>query len=167
MEYDIPQPSRSYFFIGEHLFKVIKAVKTRNELVAWSFKDGKRVLFAWHWWKNTKQNAYTLTATAQLLDRPNKRIDVGIREGLLPAPHVPYNLKTGNKSSLAYYSEDQVLEIHSVFADMHKGHPRNDGIDAPAPMPSREDLINMMKNDIVVYVKNGDKYVPIWKAGNW
>lgn len=166
MDYEVPNPSSTYFFLNNTLYKVIKIVKTRDEVIAWDFAQAKRVLLSWSWLQKSKEYAYTVTATAQLLDRPKQRIEVAIRDGLISPPHQSYHFKTGNPTG-RYYSESHILDIHEVFSNMHKGHPRKDGIKAPSDMPSRQELINMMQHRIVTYVKNGENFVPVWKAGTW
>ena len=168
MEDKVPSPSTIYFFMDNDLYRVIKTIKSKDELIAWSYKDAARKLYSWTWVQRSKEYAFTLADTARLIDRPKMRIEAELRKGTIPKPHCPYNLKTGEDIKLTkLYSESDILEIHDVFLNMHKGHPRKDEIEAPAPMPSRQDLINMMQHKLVTYVKNGDTFVPIWKAGNW
>lgn len=166
MDYEVPNPSPSYFFLDGTLYKVIRIVKTRDQVYAWDFQQAKRVLLSWSWLQRSKEYAFTVAATARLIDRPKKRIELAIRDGLISPPHQAYHFKTGNPTG-TYYSESHILDIHEAFSNMHKGHPRKDGINVPSDMPSRQELLNMMDHKIVTYVKTGDKFVPIWKAGTW
>jgi hypothetical protein len=50
------------------------------------------------------------------------------------------------------------------LAELHVGRPRKDGEKANNSIPSPRELRALLDEEAILYVKQGDKYVPSFKA---
>lgn len=159
--------SLRYFYLDGHLHRLLRVVKPRDLLYAWDYIDKKRKLYVWSDAQRRLQHAYTITQVAKMMNRHRQRVVEYMEDGSLRRPQQIYNLTTG-KPSKYFFSEDDVLEVHDHFVNLHRGRPRNDGLIIPQAMPSREELKALMRYDSMVYIQDDDgNFIPIWQENIW
>lgn len=145
-----------YFFINGKVHKVLKKSRARDELIAWCYPDGKRVLYSYSQVEKEMQTAYSIQEAAQLLNRHKVTLEDYILEGKIKQPQKVYPI--GNPSSTwnkYMLSEKDILDIHQFILDA--GYLRN--------LPSRAELNALLKHNMILYTKDSDgKFIPVWKA---
>jgi len=154
-----------YYFNG-HLYRVIK--HNRGEGVVYAtdvYNSEEQVLLSYVEFKNKAYNAYTLAGAAKLLNRAKRTIEMLVKAGYVSSvDRVPMG------PGRHYYalSREAVLDVHKVLS-MRTGHrPRKDGSVLVKGLPSREELMTEMKNEITLYARNKDgDFVRIWEAEEW
>jgi hypothetical protein len=149
-----------YFFLNGKIHKVLKTSRVRDTLIAWSYPDKKRVLYVFSDVRKHKQNAYTLTEVAKMLNKHRVTIEDYILEGKVRAPQKIYPI--GNSESLKWsqymFSEDDVLEVYDYI--LSAGRMIED-------LPTKSELKALMKHNIILYTKTSEgNFVPVWKAND-
>jgi hypothetical protein len=58
-----------------------------------------------------------------------------------------------------------IRAMREVMSEIHIGRPRTDGmIVQRASLPSADELEARLSHEDIFYVKDGDDFVPVWKA---
>lgn len=163
----MPQNRRiTHFYLNGHLHKVLHVNRAEDTVVAHDFVDHKRKVYSWSGVKREKQNAFTVREAARLVGRHKDRIKRYMWQGQIDFPQQDYSLTSG-KPGRYFFSEDDMMEIRDFLASVHIGRPRKDGRVTNNSIPNRDEFRAMIQSGRVLYVKEDDKFVPVWKAEDW
>lgn len=154
------------FFLNKNLHRVIHARRAENELTAFDFIEGKIKVYPYSEVRRKKQNAIGVKELARMLNRHRKTIHRHIQEGNIPRPQQEYAIHNG-KPGAFFFSEDDAMEVRDFFANLHRGRPREDGKNTPHLIPTKQELRSMIDSGKILYVKENDEFVPIWRAQDW
>lgn len=144
-----------YFFLNNKLHKVIKLSRAKDELIAWCYPDKKRVLYAYSEVKKYKENAYSIKEVGKLLNKHKVTIEEYILNGKIKSPQRIYSISNPNSEwSKFMLSESDILDLHQYILDV--GYTKD--------MPSRTELIGLLKQNIILYTRTDSGFVPVWKA---
>jgi hypothetical protein len=163
------QPKKlNFFYLNGRLHKVLRRSRAEDLLIAWDYETGKRVAYSLADVNKNKQHAYPISQVVKIIGKHEDTIKMHLYRGNLPYPQQAYSLN-GNKTPGKYYwSEDDIRSMHDFFKTVHRGRPRIDGGITPGDMPSRAEIEAIMKQENILYVKNGDgEFVPVWKQPEW
>ena len=145
-----------YFFLNNKIHKVLSSSWAKDELIAWSYPDKKRVLYSYSQVVKNMENAYSTKQVSQLLNKHKVTIEDYILDGKIRYPQKVYPI--GNIESTWYkfmYSESDIMDIHQFI--LEAGYSKD--------MPSRNELKALLKHNTILYTKTIDgKFVPVWKA---
>ena len=61
--------SLRYFFLNDKIHKVLKASRSKDEMVAWCYPDKKRVMYSYSQVKKNMETAYTVVEVASMLNK--------------------------------------------------------------------------------------------------
>ena len=146
----------SYFFLNNKIHKVLSSSWAKDELIAWSYPDKKRVLYSYSQVVKNMENAYSTRQVSQVLNKHKVTIEDYILDGKIKYPQKVYPI--GNIESTWYkfmYSESDIMDIHQFI--LEAGYSKD--------MPSRNELKALLKHNTILYTKTTDgKFVPVWKA---
>jgi len=159
-------PGHKRFFLNGHLHRVLHSARAKNEITAFDFIEGKIKVYPYSEVQRKKQNAIKVNQLASMLNRHRKTIHRHIQEGNIPRPQQEYAIHSG-KPGTFFFSEDDAMEVREFFATLHYGRPREDGKNTPYRVPTREELRSMVDSGKILYVKENDEFVPIWRAQDW
>jgi type III secretory pathway component EscV len=113
--------------------------------------------------RKNRQRAFSVSETAQIVNRHRKYFPSLVKRGIIPAP---MGSQPGGKSEWqvrAYYSESQVKEIRDILASYHMGRPRKDKIITNSITPTRQELTRRIGDGILTYTKTEDgRFIPVW-----
>lgn len=146
-----------YFFLNDKIHKVLRAHRSKDELVAWCYPDKKRVLYSYSQVEKSMQNAYTMTQVGLILGKHKVTIQDYILEGKIKAPQKVYPISNPDHENWSKYmfSESDILDLHQFIIDA--GHSKE--------LPSKTELQALLKRNVILYTKTDEgKYVPVWKA---
>lgn len=145
-----------YFFLNGKVHKVIKASRAKDELIAWCYPDGKRVLYSYNLVERNMENAYSLKDAGVLLNRHKVTIEEYILQGKIKEPQKVYPISNPESKWFKFmFSESDILDIHQFILD--DGYIRD--------LPSRTELQAILKHNLILYTKTNDgRFVPVWKA---
>ncbi len=57
-----------YFFLNEKVHKVLRASRSKDEVIAWHYESKKRVLYSYSQVEKNMSKAYSISEVASLLD---------------------------------------------------------------------------------------------------
>lgn len=145
-----------YFFLNNKLHKVIRLSRARDELVAWSYPDKKRVLYSYSDAQKNMENAYTVKQVGEIIGRHKVTIEEYILQGKIKEPQKVYPI--GNPESSWYkfmFSESNILELHDYI--LEAGYTKD--------IPSKSELRALLKHNMILYTKSSEgNFIPVWKA---
>lgn len=145
-----------YFFLNGKIHKVIKASRAKDEMIAWCYPDGKRVLYSYNLVEKNMENAYSVKDAGVLLNRHKVTIEEYILQGKIKKPQKVYPISNPESKWFKFmFSESDILDIHQFILDA--GYIRD--------LPSRAELQAILKHNLILYTKTNDgRFVPVWKA---
>lgn len=164
---DRSRAQKSYFYIDGKLHQTIKSDRPNDILRAWCFEDKKLVTFILSTLRKQWQQAFDTIEVCRLLNRTKQNIASHVKAGAINPPY-----KIGvqeNGFGHFKWSEDDVIALHEHYLTVGSGRPRKDGILSAAPrLPSRLELIAMMKQQSMYYVRDAQgNFVPIFDQPDW
>lgn len=181
-KYNVSQPilqvldrsytQKRYFYVDGKLYKTIKSDRPADLRRAWSYEDNRVVDFVLSDVQRRGQQAFDTSEVAKLLNRTKKNIMEHLSAGAINPPYkIGANEGKEAKHQFGYYkwSEDDVLALHAHYLTVGSGRPRKDGtIYSAARIPSRLELVAMMKQNKMYYVQTADgSFVPIFDQPDW
>ena len=145
-----------YFFLNGKVHKVLKLSRARDEVIAWSYLDKKRMMYSYSQVEKNMEKAYGIVEVSKILGRHRVTIEEYILQGKIKKPQKVYPISNPDSSWSKYmFSESDILDIHQFIIDA--GHIRD--------LPSRSELQAILKHSLILYTKTDDgKFVPVWKA---
>ena len=145
-----------YFFLNGKVHKVLRLSRAKDEVVAWSYVDKKRVMYSYAQVDKNMERAYTVLEAGKLLGRHRVTIEEYILQGKIKQPQKVYPISNPESTWSKYMlSESDILDIHQFILD--QGYLRD--------LPSRTELKALLKHNMILYTKTVDgSFVPVWKA---
>ena len=145
-----------YFFLNGKIHKVLKASRAKDEIIAWSYPDKKRVMYSYSQVDKSMEKAYSIVEAGKILGRHRVTIEEYILQGKIKRPQKVYPIGNPDSTWSRYMlSESDILDIHQFIIDA--GHIRD--------LPSRSELQALLKHNLILYTKTVDgSFVPVWKA---
>lgn len=145
-----------YFFLNDKIHKVLKASRSKDELIAWCYPDRKRVLYAYSQVNKYMETAFTTTQVALMLNKHKVTIEDYILEGKIKSPQKVYPISNPDaRWSMYMFNQKDILDLHQFILDA--GHSLE--------LPSKTELMALLKHNIILYTKTEEgKFVPVWKA---
>ena len=145
-----------YFFLNDKLHKVLKSSRSKDELIAWSYPDKKRMLYSYSQVNKYMDNAYSTTQVAALLNKHKVTIEDYILGGKIKAPQKVYPIgNPESKWSKYMFNQSDILDLHQFILDA--GHSKE--------VPSKTELMALLKHNMILYTRTEEgNFVPVWKA---
>jgi hypothetical protein len=165
-----------YFFLdGEWegktqplLHKSLHINRSQDTIITWCYPLTKRVVYTYSDTKKHRDPAFTTKEAAAMLNRGHLALERGILSGGITEPQYTYGIDERKNKFQYMWHENYIMEAHAYLSTIHFGRPRNDGLIAPKAMPTVRELRALIRNEQVLYVKNGDdQFVPVWRAENF
>lgn len=149
--------SLRYFFLNDKIHKVLKASRSKDEMIAWCYPDKKRVMYSYSQVKKNMETAYTVLEVASMLNKHRVTIQEYILNEKVATPQKIYPIGQPDSKNWSQYMFNQknILDIHQHILD--SGHSKE--------IPSKAEIQALLKNNLILYTKTEDgKFVPVWKA---
>ena len=145
-----------YFFLNGKVHKVLRLSRARDEVIAWSYLDKKRMMYSYSQVDKNMEKAYTILEASKILGRHRVTVEEYILQGKIKQPQKVYPISNPDSTWSKYMlSESDILDIHQFIIDA--GHIRD--------LPSKLELQALLKHNLIMYTKTEDgKFVPVWKA---
>lgn len=153
-----------WFYLNGKLHKNLHVNRGTDIVETWNYTDGKIAKYNYTDTLKKCKPAFPMRRACQLLNRKRLALEKAILEGAFEAPQATYTLD-GERRMIQYmWSEDDIFAAHEYFSSVHYGRPRKDGRVTPYPIPTARELRAMMDDEEVLYVQDGDTFIPTWKA---
>lgn len=157
----------TYFFLNGMLHQRLHINRGTDELTAWCYPKGKRVVLSYAQTRRDYQPAFSMRQVEKLLNRGRQSLQRAIMRGDLAEPPYSYTLDEHRRKRKYFWDEQSIMDAHAYFASRHFGRPRNDGKTTPKELPTPRELRAMIRQEPMLYVKDGEEYVPTWAASDF
>lgn len=151
----------TFFFLNGNLHKWLRAEPRSDQLLAWDAVDEVKRIYRLSHFRRTYERAYRVGEVAKILNRSKSAIQQYTLTDRVVSPQ-KYTGPAG-KYEAKYYSKQDIIDIHAHMQLLHRGRPRKDGMITPDDMPTYEQLMAILNDDQVYYVKDGDDFIPIFR----
>ena len=155
--------SKKVWFLNKDLIRVIHYNRSNVIMSIYNITKDKIESCLISEFKNKKEKAYTVSQTAELVNRHRKYMPTLMKRGIIPMPIGAQKDGKRGWQIRSYYSESQVKEIRDILATYHIGRPRKDGLITNDITPSKQELTRRMGDGILTYTKTEDgRFIPVW-----
>jgi hypothetical protein len=158
------RPRLKYFFLNDQIHLSLHINRGKDTISAWNYPEHARKVYSYSWVLRTMKPAYPTSKVAELLNRSVRSIQLYMEAGAIRTPQHTYALHEPQKIAKYMWREEDIMELHEYLAGIHVGRPRNDGETTNNSIPTPRELRALLNEEAILYVKQGDKYVPSWKA---
>lgn len=152
--------NKRWFFLNGELYKLIATNRAYNQLKAFNFAEQKPKMLILSEAKKYRKPAFDVSQVGQILNRSPRTIYYYIENGFF-TPSGKSAMMGGAKNSKWWFSDDDVLELRGIIFE------NSLNAKAPIPLPSREETLAMVRTKKMLYVQEGDQFVPVWRAEAW
>ncbi|AXH67422.1 hypothetical protein SEA_WOFFORD_73 [Streptomyces phage Wofford] len=157
-----------YFFLNGQAHKKLQVNHAADILVAWNYEEAKRVAYVLSVARKNMEKAFFTAQVEKMVGRTRMSMINYIKNGLIKRPYLTYSLDGQGKAGLYLWTQQDVLDLHEMMLNHGPGRPRNDGQPVRTNLPSRAELLAMMRNEVVLYTKTRDgEFTPVWQAKDW
>lgn len=162
------RPADKYFFLDGVPHKKLQINRGADTLLAWNYVERKRVQYVWSIAKRNMQKAFYGAEVQKMLGRHRNSLYLYTKEGFIRKPFRTYTLDGEFRPGIYLWSEKDILDLHELLVERGYGAKRKDGLPTATRLPSRAQLLAMMRNDVVLYTKtkSGD-FTPVWQENDW
>lgn len=157
------KPLRYFFYRGD-LHKKIHINRPSDVITAWNYPKGALRQYVYSDVRRTGEQAFSTRQVEQMINRSQTTIKTILRDGMIPLPQRTYGLDAERNGYAYYWSEKDIMGLHDYLKTVHRGRPRKDGLVTPSDLPTASELRAMIRQGTVFYVKQGDEFVPTWRA---
>lgn len=160
-----PKPKRptlgKYFFLDGRLHKILKKNIPANLMEAWSYEDECVVTILYTDYRKSAKMAVRTRAAAEIINVSKRTLIRAYMGGFINTPPRSYSIKGGNRNwGPRWWAIENIIEAHDYFLSVHRGRPRLDGDNLPnQKIPTRAEIIAKMNNQLVLYAKDGERYI--------
>jgi hypothetical protein len=167
------RPPQNYFFLNDIPHKKIQVNRSTDVLLAWNYEERKVCSYVWSVAKKNMEKVFLTGQIDDMFGLTRATVLSYITKGLIPAPYRTKNIRNPEKKgsgSIYLWREKDVLGLHeALIARGGPGRPRHDGTpSAYNALPSKVELLAMMRNEVVLYTKTKDgEFKPVWQAHDW
>lgn len=158
------RPRLNYFFLNDELHKKLLINRGKDLLVAWNYPGHKKVAYDYSTTLRRMERAFSTREVVEMVNRKHYTIELAIKHGMIEAPQHTYGLDE-NKNFYQYrWREKDIMGLLDYLSTVHQGRPRSDGMVTSLGLPTPRELRAMIHGEAILYVKQGDTFVPSWRA---
>jgi hypothetical protein len=155
--------SKKIWFLNKDLVRVIHSNRSNGIMSIYNITKDKVESCLINDFKSKRERAYTISETADLVNRHRKYMPTLMKRGIIPLPIGSQKGGIRGWQIRSYYSESQVKEIRDILATYHIGRPRKDNLITNDITPTKAELTRRMGDGILTYTKTEDgRFIPIW-----
>lgn len=157
VDYTKKYGSRHYFFWNDKPYKVMREMRRKNLVTAWSLLENKRVVFNWADWKRNKEKAFLTSEVSEILQRGKHIICRNIDRKKIPSPYYIEIAKRGDPpfSKMYLWRLKDILFAREYFESVRSTYD-----------VSEAEVKALVNDDQIIYFiqdSNGE-FIPTWKA---
>jgi hypothetical protein len=150
------QPKR-YFFLDGVPHRKLQINHGADILIAWNYIERKRVAYVLSVARRNMERAFLGPEVQKMLGRHRNSLYNYVSQGQIREPFKTYSLDGEDRPGMYLWSEKDILDLHEMLVQRRYG-----------ALPSRAELLAMMRNDVVLYTKTRDgNFTPVWQEKDW
>jgi hypothetical protein len=159
---------RLYFFLNGQPHKKIQVNNPLDRLVAWNYTERKRVAYSLSAARKNIEPAFTTGEVEAMVGRHRVSMLGYIAKGLIKPPFKTYSLDGQFKPGMYVWCEKDIIGLWEMLLYRVPGARRKDGLSKSTRLPSKAELMAMIRNEVVLYAKTSNgEFTPVWQAKDW
>jgi len=164
----VKRPRLLYFFLNDQLHKKLLIDRGNDLLTAWNYSTGRIVKYNYTDTLHHHAKAFTTVQVCTLLNRGRVAIERAIIRGDIEEPPYTYGINEDRRKYKYMWREEDVLAAHKYFTSIGRGRPRKDGlVTSGYDLPTPRELRALMRDEEILYVKQGDQFIPTFRPKVW
>lgn len=162
------KPKWTYFYLNGELHKALKRKRAEDLLIAWNYKENKRVAYILSDVNRNRKHAYSISEVAKILGRTIRSVQLYLEKEKIPYPQYAYTLDERKDVVKYFFTEEEVRDFYALLKTVHRGRPRLDGDVTNNNLPSPPEFEALLRNEQVLYTKTPEgEFVVVWKQPEW
>lgn len=157
------RPRLKYFYVNGDLHRKIYINRGRDLLNAWNYAAGREVTYTYSDVLRRMDKAFTTKEVGMMVNRSRVTIENALVNGMIEKPQHAYT-EDKNKVTKYLWHEKDIMDLLDYLSSIHRGRPRKDGVVTITDLPTPRELRAMIHDEAILYVKQGDTFVPSWRA---
>ncbi len=153
-----------YFFLNDQIHRRQQINRGRDLLSAWNYPEAKRVTTSYSAAITRHKPAFSTAEVCQMVNRKRMTVENAMKNGMIERPQNTYGLNEDRNFYQYMWREEDIMALHEYLSSVHRGRPRKDGEITITDLPTARELRAMIHDNHVLYVKEGETYVPTWRA---
>ena len=133
-------------------------------MMTWCYPLKKRVTYGYSAARRMMEKAFTTNEVAKMLNHTRHNLEMQIVRGNIEPPQFTYGLNENMRKFKYMWDEKHIMDAHAYYLTVHIGRTRKDGLITPKKMPTARELRAIIRQEEVLYVKDGDEFKPTWRA---
>lgn len=158
------RPKLEYFYLGDDLHRRLFINRGTDTIKAWNYPKEKMMVYVYSDVLKRQRRAFTTKEVGQMLNRGRRTLEYAIINGMIERPQVTYGIDENKRQYQYMWSEKDIMALHAYLSTVHLGRPRKDGEVVPMHLPTPRELRAMINDENVLYIKQGDTFIPSWRA---
>lgn len=155
------------FYLNGNLHRAVKIERSKNRITAVDFVEDKIKTYPYSEVEKKRRRALGVVEVAEIFGFHRKTVNQHISDDRFPRPQREHEYST-KKPGAYFFSEKDLYNYHEFLLNSPSGRNRADGTARKRKgLPSREDLRVLMEYGRILYVKDGDDFIPVWRAEEW
>jgi hypothetical protein len=162
------RPKLTYFFLNGELHRKLGVNRGKDQLKAWNYTRRELSTYPYTDALRRYEKAFTTTEVCKMVNRGKQTVELAILRGMIERPQSTYALEGKGQMFQYMWSEKDILELLDYLSTVHRGRPRADGDIRPQHLPTPREIRAMIHEEgVTLYIKQGDTFIPSWKAKEW
>lgn len=152
--------NKDWFFLGGDLYKKLGADRFNNQMKAYNYTEHRPKMLVLSEVKRYRQSAFDARQVSKMLNRSKRTIYYYIENDFF-MPSGKSDMPNSDGTGKWWFTANDVLELRDIIYENCKTAK------APMPLPTREEVRAMTRTKKMLYVQEGENFVPIFKAETW
>lgn len=145
-----------WFFLNGVLHRALAINRFDNYVKAFDYDDHRVKMYKWDDTIHSKERAFGLKEVAEFINRKPRTMRFYIEKGIATPSGIA---QRGQRKPIYYFTKQDVLELRDAVEEYSSNAPYG-----RIPLPTREQLRSMLSAGSVLYIKDGEDFVPVWEA---
>lgn len=155
----------TFFFLNKELHRKIGINRANDTIITWNYPQECKRLYNYSDTVRRKEPAFKTSQVCDMINRRRWAIEMAIVRGNLKRPQHSTKNYQGTKRIYAYWwHEDDILAVLEYFSTIQWGKKRKDGLITSVRLPTPREIRARVRNEEILYIREGDTFVPTWKA---
>lgn len=151
----IPQTER-WFFLDGRLHRALTVNRAANYVKAYDYIDHRVKMYKWDETLHAKEKAYSVVEASAFVNRKPRTLRFYINEEIMvPSGYA----QRGERKPMYFFSKQDVLQLREAIDEYSRRKPYG-----RTPLPTREQVRSMLAVGSVLYIKDGEDFIPVWEA---
>lgn len=156
------------FYLDGNLHRKLHVNRPKDIIKTWNYPAGKIMVYTYSDVLKRHEKAFPPKRVKEMIGRASHShvLSRAINEGHITPPQFSYSLDEKRRLRSYFWNEQNIIDLVEWLSTVHRGRPRLDGEITPQKMPTIREIKAMIHDEQVMYVKQGDTFVPTWRAKN-